>query len=363
MIAVILGLLVVAGLINLFVANRKSYQVQSGNNFLQEDLRIASDRLSWSLRMADFWGGGNNVGSNVVIGTAAPGVVTANGNCNGAWATAVNSTTTNGGGIFGWDGAAAFPFDATCIGGAANYVPGSDVLVLRFANPQVLSPGPAVVNVTPAESATIVNNPKEIFVLSTPATSAQLFPGSVAPPVANSTLPSYAYPYEIDMYYLRPCSVPPAAGAVCTAAADGGLPLPTLMRMHLLANGTWANDEVVDGIEQMKVEYGVSTDMSNNVVPNYESATTVTGNGQWANVISVRVSLVSVNPVRDITVPHTYTATLGTIAACTYIINNGTAPDTAACPNFTPYGDNPWQFVRTSQQFVVQLRNRIRVAG
>jgi type IV pilus assembly protein PilW len=347
---------VVAGLINLFVANRKSYQVQSGNNFLQEDLRIASDRLGWSLRSADFWGG--NSAASVVVGSAAPGVVTAAGNCNGTWATAVNSATTGGGGVFGYDGAGSFPFDATCIGGAANYVPGSDVLVLRFADPQVLSPGPAVVNVTPVESSTILANPKEIFVLSTPATSAQLFPGSVVPPATNNTLPSYAYPYEVDMYYLRPCSVAPAGG-VCAAGADGGLPLPTLMRMHLQTDGTWANDPVVDGIEQMKVEYGVATDLSNNVVPTYKTATDVTTNGLWANVISVRVSLVAVNPVRDITVPHAQAFVLGTLAACNYVINSGAAPDTAGCPNFTPYGDNPWQFVRTSQQFVVQLRNRI----
>ena len=356
MIAVVLGLLVVAGLINLFVANRKSYQVQSGNNFLQEDLRIASDRIGWSLRMADFWGG--NQASSVVVGTAASGVVAANGNCNGAWATAVTSATVaGGGGVFGYDGAAAFPFDAACIGGAANYVSGSDVLVLRFADPQVLSPGPAVVNVTPAESSTIVNNPKEIFVLSTPSIQAQLFPGSVVPTPPNSTLATYAYPYEVDMYYLRPCSVAPATG-VCVAGADGGLPLPTLMRMHLLVDGTWANDAVVDGIEQMKVEYGVATDLTNNVVPTYRTATFVTTNNLWANVISVRVSLVAVNPVRDITLPHTQAFTLGTIGACGYVINNGAAPDTAGCPNFTPYGDNPWQFVRTSQQFVVQLRNR-----
>jgi type IV pilus assembly protein PilW len=356
MIAVVLGLLVVAGLINLFIANRKSYQVQSGNNFLQEDLRIASDRIGWSLRMADFWGG--NPATSVVVGTAASGVVTANGNCNGTWATAVNPATTGGGGVFGYDGAASFPFDATCIGGAANYVPGSDVLVMRFANPQLLSPGPAVVNVTPAESATITGNPKEIFVLSTPATSAQLFPGSVTPPATNNTLPAYAYPYEVDMYYLRPCSVPPASG-VCAATSDGGLPLPTLMRMHLLPSGIWTQDAVVDGIEQMKIEYGVAPDLTNNIVPTYQTATYVTTNSLWANVVSVRVSLVAVNPTRDVTVPHAQSLVVGTLGVCNYIINSGAAAGTAGCPNFTPYGDKPWQFVRTSQQFVVQLRNRI----
>jgi len=237
-------------------------------------------------------------------------------------------------------------------------VPGSDVLVLRFADPQTLPPGPAVVNVAPAESATITGNPKEIFVLSTPNTSAQLFPGSVTPPASSNTLPSYVYPYEIDMYYLRPCSVPPG-GTVCAAGADGGLPLPTLMRMHLLPTGIWANDAVVDGIEQMKIEYGVATDLTNNVTPAYQTATYVTTNSLWANVVSVRVSLVSVNPVRDITVPHAQAFELGTLGVCNYAIISGAAPDTTGCPNFTPYGDNPWQFVRTSQQFVVQLRNRI----
>jgi type IV pilus assembly protein PilW len=356
LITVVLGTLVVAGLINLFVANRKSYQLQSGNNFLQENLRIASDRIGWSLRMADFWGG--NPGSTVVPGTAAAGVVTANGNCNGTWATAVNSTSANGGGIFGYDGAAAFPFDSTCIGGATNYVPGSDVLVLRFADPQVLPPGPAVTGVAPAESATITNNPKQIFVLSTPASTAQLFPGSVVPPANGSTLMNYAYPYEVVMFYLRPCSVP--AGAACAATDDNGLPLPTLMRMHLLPTGVWANDPVVDGVEQMKIEYGVATDLTTNITPQYFPATTVTGNSQWANVVSVRVSLVAVNPVRDVTVPHAFAANLGNQDPCNYAIIGGSDPDVTGCPNFTPYGGNKtWQFVRTQQQFVVQLRNRI----
>lgn len=352
MVAMVLGLIVVAGLINLFIANRKAYEVQSNNNFLQEDLRIATDRMAWPLRMADFWGGVS--ASNVVIGSAG-GSVTANGACNGAWVTAVTSATAGGGGIYGYDGGANFPLDTACIGGAANYVPGSSVLVLRFADSQVLAPGPAVPNVSPAEASTITGNPSEIFVLSAPTVSAQLFSGTV--PTINTTLPSYAYAYQLNMFYLRPCSVL-ATGAACSATSDGGMPLPTLMRMYLTNTGTLVSEPVVDGIEQMNIEYGVATDLTTNVAPTYETASTVTTNNQWGNVVSVRVSLVAVNPARDISVPHVFTATLGTLAACTYTINNGTAPTTTDCPNFTPYGDKPWQFVRTSQQFVVELRNR-----
>jgi type IV pilus assembly protein PilW len=355
MIAVALGIVVVAGMINLFIANRKAYDIQSNNNFLQEDLRIASDRLGWSLRMADFWGGV----APTSVGTSSAGTtVTANGNCNEAWVTAITTTAAaGGGGVYGYDGADAFPMDANCIGGAANYMPGTSVVVTRFADSQVLAPGPAVAGVAPAEASTISNNPKELFVEAVPNVSAQLFTGAV--PTIGGTIPAYAYAYQLNMFYLRPCSVPVGGGNTCSAAADGGMPLPTLMRMYLKNDGTLVSEPVVDGIEQMNIEYGVATDLSNNITPTYYTAAEVTNNGTWTNVVSVRVSLVAVNPTRDVSVPHTFTATLGTLGTCTYTINNNAAPTTTDCPNFTPYGDKSWQFVRTQQQFVVALRNRV----
>lgn len=348
MVAMVLGLLVVAGLINLFVANRKAYEIQSGNNFLQENLRIVSDRIGWSLRMSDFWGG--NAANTVVVESSASAAVTAKGGCTATWATAVNAAATGGGGVHGYDGAASFPLGAACIGAAANYVPGSDVLVVRYADTQMLPPGPADAGFAPAESATISGNPKQVFLLSTPGSSAELFAGT---PPATSTpkIHRYAHLYRVDMYYLRPCSVLPAGGA-CTTGADGGTPLPTLMRMHLQTDGTFVSEPVVDGIEQIKFEYG-ETDSMDNIVPKYKKASDVS---QWANVVSVRVSVVAVNPTRDIKMPH-----VGTYAAsnCSYTINQGSAATTTGCANFTPYGNKPWQFVRARQQFVVQLRNRV----
>lgn len=133
------------------------------------------------------------------------------------------------------------------------------------------------------------------------------------------------------------------------------------MRMHLQNDGTFISDAIVDGVEQLAFEYGVATD-STNVVPVYMTASAVTLAGYWPYVVSVRVSLVAVNPTRDITVPHVLTSTLGQLTtACTYTINNQTAATITNCPGFTaPYGDKPWQFVRASQQFVAQLRNRVR---
>lgn len=354
MIAMVLGLLVVAGLINLFIANRKAYQVQAGNNFLQENLRIASDRIGWSLRMADFWGG--NSTASVVVNASATAVITASGGCTATWATAVDPGATGGGAVHGYDGAATFPLDVGCIGNAANYVPGSDVLVVRYADPQMLAPGPAEAGFAPAESTTISGNPKQVFLLSVPDAAAQLFAGT-PPTVTVIKAHTYVHPYGLDVYYLRPCSVLPTGGK-CTAAADGGSPIPTLMRMHLTSDGTMVSEAVVEGVEQLKFEYGVAPDLTDNIVPTYAKAAGVT---QWGNVVSVRVGIVAVNPVREMTVPHTATFNLGTVtSACSYTINNGSAPTISNCPGFAAYGDKPWQFVRTSQQFVVQLRNRLR---
>ncbi|TBR40003.1 MULTISPECIES: PilW family protein [Dyella] len=345
-VAVLLGAIVVGGLINLFISNRKAYQVQSGNNFLQENLRIATDRIGWSVRMADFWGGNrfNTVTTN--SGTT----VTAKGNCNGAWATLVDATQTGGGGVYGYDGGTAFPIDAPCIDGDANYVKGSDVLVLRYADSTELSPGPADAT-TPAEASTIKNNAKETFLLSTPGVAGQLFAGTV-PTTSTAKLQRYAYPYQVEVYYLRPCSVI-ASGTTCKATDDNGLPLPTLMRMHLNADGTFASDAIVTGIEQIKFEYGVQD--TGATAPTYKAASSVAAT-EWPNVTSVRISMVAVNPTRNLGIPNVGTFTA---ASCVYKINNGST-DVSKCTNFTPYGDKPWQFTRARLQQVAQVRNRVR---
>lgn len=350
MIAVVLGAIVVGGLINLFVANKKAYQVQSGNNFLQENLRVAADRIGWSARMADFWGG-NKIAT--VSGSGASGKkVTAKGKCTGAWATRIAPDTSGGGGVYGYDGGSSFPIDNACIDDGANYVTGSDVLVLRYADPQVLSPGPSD-STTPAESSTISGNTNAVFLLTTPGVSAQLFSGSV-PNTTTAKLQRYVHPYQIDVYYLRPCAVI-SSGSACSAKDDGGNPLPTLMRMHLNMDGTFSADPVVTGIEQLKFEYGVVTNPSD-AAPTYKSASDVTTAGQWASVVAVRVTMVAVNPTRDVALPHTATFTL---PSCTYAIT-GSGSDVSKCANFTPFGDKPWQFARSRLQQVAQLRNRTR---
>lgn len=65
------------------------------------------------------------------------------------------------------------------------------------------------------------------------------------------------FQYLTHVYYVRPCSRP--AGAACTAADDGGQPIPTLVRRQL--NGGipagFVEVPIAEGVERLSVSYGV----------------------------------------------------------------------------------------------------------
>jgi prepilin-type N-terminal cleavage/methylation domain-containing protein len=338
MIAMVLGLIVVAGLIQVLLANRKSYQLQQGTNILQQNVRFASDRIGWSLRMADFWGGNNG---RAITGTPA---VTAQGGCTQAWILDTQD------GVYGYDGGATFPI-AGCVNDA-DYVKGSDVLVARYVDAD---------GINPAASTTISALPKQVYLVSAIGQQAALFLGSGTVPTTPpaSAIGRYVYPYHLDMYYLRPCSDPDGGSDTshCDAEDDDGSPIPTLMRMRLASDGTLTEEPLVEGIEQLQFQYGITADTSQLVPQNpYEDAATVSAD-EWGRVIAVSVGMVAVSQQRDIALAHTGTFAVGN---CSYQVKDDSTV-TTGCANFTVEGTKPWQFARTPLTQVVQLRNRIRM--
>ncbi|HET6913122.1 MAG TPA: PilW family protein [Rhodanobacteraceae bacterium] len=359
MIAIVLGALVVAGLINVLMANRQAYHLQEANNYNQQNMRFAMDRIGWSLRQASFWGG---VYPNQIIGT--PAVAGTNGSCNAAWALDVSDS------VYGYDGAAAFPI-AGCVD-AANYVAGSDVLVVRYADTDAV----------PWSAATVPTlNAKQIYLETRAGNYGVLFAGNYLkqlPFTDGAGAPqegSYIYPYAIEMYYLRPCS--DLGGATdCGPGSDGGHPIPTLMRMRLDSTGTLINEPVVEGVEQLQFEYGLRdpSDPNKNPVPvKYENASAMAAS-DWANVISVRIGYVLRSQTRDTAVPHPFDSQSNDVTNANYplrlsndceykVAADGTASILSGCTGFnvnTSLGDKPQQYTRAEMNAVVQLRNIIR---
>lgn len=360
MIAVVLGALVVAGLINVLMANRQAYHLQEANNYNQQNMRFAMDRIGWSLRQASFLGG---VYPNQIIGTPAVGGTS--GSCNAAWVLDVSDP------VYGYDGAAAFPI-ANCVD-AANYVAGSDVLVVRYADTEAVPWSAATVPTLNAGQIYLETRAGNYGVLFSGAYLSQLpFTDAAGAPQEGS----YIYPYAIEMYYLRPCS-DTGSGAVCTAASDGGHPIPTLMRLRLDSTGTLINEPVVEGVEQLQFEYGLRdpSDVNKNPVPvKYENAADVTTDGKWADVISVRIGYVLRSQTRDTAVPHAFDSQSNDVTNVNYplrlsndceykVTTAGTGSIVSGCTGFnvnTSLGDKPQQYTRAQMNAVVQLRNIIR---
>src|ERR1700722_3633937 len=56
MIAILIGIILSIGLIQVMVAGKTAAQATQGANFMQENARFAISQLSYSLQMADHWG-------------------------------------------------------------------------------------------------------------------------------------------------------------------------------------------------------------------------------------------------------------------------------------------------------------------
>ena len=76
---------------------------------------------------------------------------------------------------------------------------------------------------------------------------------------------------------------------------------------ELATAGTWAANpaQLVSGIQNMQIMYGVNTGGVSNNVQTYMFASDVTSNGYWPNVSSVKVTLTLNNPVVEAGQPTT----------------------------------------------------------
>lgn len=100
-------------------------------------------------------------------------------------------------------------------------------------------------------------------------------------------------PVVTNIYFISPCDVFAALQTTCTAAADGGSPIPTLKRLELgvtAGGGATAFNIVplVQGIEDLQVDFGVDTDGNGAPSSPFIVAPTL---AQWPAVMAVTINL------------------------------------------------------------------------
>ncbi len=320
MVAVTISMILFAVIVQLFASNKQAYRIQEGSSALNENARYAVSHLEYFLRLADHWAG---VEASAVSVNAGVPPVSGSGDCSDA----VVSTV----GFQGYNGGASKPLD--CM--PDTYEPNTDAFFIRYVASHrnglevddftvpVLGGVPEL-GEQPSQSYIGDTSGTGLWVRTGIGRSAQIFQNTAFGSLPLELNPSVSENEFINsrfnamLYYIR-------------TGADGA---PALVRSALNPNMTFTEQEIVAGVENMQLLYGVDSN-ADFVAERYETAPS-----DWSRVVSVRVSLIVSNLERDMTVTDTTTYRL---------LDTTWTPPTDAR-----------NFRRAQFDFTVQIRNAIR---
>ena len=283
MISITIGLVLVAGLSLLF-AQQSSTQAELEKSSRQiESGRYAMQLLRDDVQLAGFYG-------EYTLPVSAPAAA------NPCTKVAAELNSSRAFAVQGYDApGASLPSDFSgCPLDAANHRAGTDILVVRRADTATVSGGLTVGQVYLQSGITVSQTNATVIAIAASTT--------VDNTVFNLKDKSGVYTplrkYLVRIYFVSPCSV--AAGTSCSGTDDGGAPIPTLKRMELTAAGgspTFTTVPLVEGIENMQVDYGVDVTNGDGAPDSY--VTTVSTLADWANVMALRINLLSRNNERS----------------------------------------------------------------
>ena len=318
LISVTLGLVLTLGLISVFVNSKQGYRVQESRSRMQENSRFAIDYLSRVIRLADFWGSVRGDQITVYGATTYPGN-TAGSACSNAWL--VDPLT----GIRGYDGGSSYPGNSFPVSCFSNYVANSDVLTIRYADPDdVATTADLSVAATQVNGRfflrTLLGKSAALFDIALSASRNSAI--SVLPDASSAPGAVVNYRFRAETYYL----------------GNFNTTTPALYYNRNLQDATEATP-LVDGIEMMQLEYGLDTN-GDLLVDRYQAATAITTSNAWSQVLSVRVNLIVRGDALD-----------GFTDSTTYSMVGGASYTPAAAVQ---------RFQRMQVIKEIQIRNRIK---
>jgi type IV pilus assembly protein PilW len=239
LVAMALGLLIIAGIGQIYLAAKRSYDIQTSIARIQDVGRFATELLTQDIRQAGYWGLLNMEHASLagkLTGNVAPDNTCVSGNTS--WGSMVEER------IFGLDDKSPTnppPGTYSCIDGSWHQ---GDVLAIRYGDPTTVTPYP--------------NNSLYINAHSLKGTIA-LGPDGTTPPIPPTPNPSFDYELVAHVYYVR-------NNAVNTDCGSSSVPVPELARKELNSSGMPSMAEgLVTGVEWLEFQYGVDTNDNGSV--------------------------------------------------------------------------------------------------
>jgi len=297
MIAIALGLIVLAGLATLF-ANQSAARAEMERSSRQiENGRFAMELLGDDLRMAGFYGELNVTAANF----PAPGALVDPCSFNQPdWIAAIAHH------VQGYDEGAGAP---GCV--PADLRPNTDIVVIRrvstceadTANCSPSAAGKPYIQVARCAAEVALSVAPNAFELGLKGTAP--FQRHQRDCAGIASLRQYF----VRIYYVA--DVPVA----------GKDPLPVLTRLDFNdTTNQWAVSPMVEGIEQLQLEYGLDTDGDGDpdayaADPTTYACAGCTGPSNWANVVTVRMHVLARNTEESVNYTDTKEYVLGRTAA------------------------------------------------
>ena len=306
MVALAIGLLMAFGLVRVFASSSDSYRALSQASQQIENGRYAIQSITEDLKHAGFYG---EFAFPAAAGAALPNPCEI--------ANMVNIRDALPFHVQGYSNVAVSPI--ACIDNA-NIVAGTDVLVIRRSNTgaaveaanQAAIPALLVAGEIYMQANFESTNPANPVIglgSSAPADWVLTKKGGVAPSPIRK--------YHVVVYFVSPCSE--TVGGVCTAASDGGRPVPTLKRLTLGVDPAtnvlaMRTEAIAEGIENFQVDYGVDADGDG--LPDGAFVAAPGAVAAWGDVMSAQIYVLARTPeMTGGADPKTYN--LGTAGALT----------------------------------------------
>lgn len=286
MVAMTLSLLLLAGVLALTTNASQSQRQLERSSRLLDNARYAMALLSAEVEHAGFYGRFDNL-------AALPGALP--DPCDLDVASLEDDLPFV---VQGYDAPVGNPPPqgpgADCLSDA-DHLDGTDILVLRRTSSAVTPLAALVAGEAYLQSHTMTRRlDQAVSVQASNEAAFDLFEKDAA---TRSPIRKY----RVDIYYVSPCKEFAAGQSSCTAAADGGSPIPTLTRLELTASGgglTLNRVPLVEGIQNLQVDYGI--DRNDDGAPDettpgtsgdaYEAAPSL---AEWEHVVTLRLHLLA----------------------------------------------------------------------
>jgi type IV pilus assembly protein PilW len=292
MVGMVLGLMLIAGAVSIYLASKRSYVEVEQVAALTESARFAEQLIGDSLRHAGFFG---EVSPSSIERDSSHADMARD--CDGL----------DGLGLAKAHNLNQFVYAETAtsnsvLGCIDDAMPDTDVLVIKHVASQPYTDGPrdSFDPNDPSHGDGVIDTPgplqnNKTYVLTNNITGV-MFDG-------NDTVPSAAVPdgtaweYQYEVFYIRDAAI------------------PQLSRKTLSWTGTAMeipdeSEDIAEGVENLRVLLGYSSGPSGEV-DTYKTPTEVTATGNWSNVQSVEVFMLTRSATRDVQYTDTKTYQIG----------------------------------------------------